>query len=43
MRQFAPRLRPGAYLIAAAPEAAALGYAELEVLVLRIIKSLDNS
>lgn len=42
MRQAAPQLRPGAYLIAAAPEAAALTYAELEDLVLRIVKSLDK-
>lgn len=42
MRRAAPHLRPGAYLIAAAPEAAALTYAELEDLVLRIVKSLDK-
>ena len=43
MRQAAPRLRPGAYLIAAAPEAAALTYAQLEDLVFRIIISLQKS
>lgn len=42
MRQFAPQLRSGAYLIAAAPEAAALSYAQLEDLVFRIIKSFDK-
>ncbi len=43
MRQAAPQLAPGAYLIAASPEAAALSYAELEALVSRITKSLDKS
>jgi hypothetical protein len=42
MRQAAPHLRPGAYLVAAAPEAAALTYAQLEDLVFRIIKSFDK-
>lgn len=43
MRQAAPGLRPGAYLISAAPEAATLPYAELEDLVFRIIKSMDKA
>jgi hypothetical protein len=42
MRQAAPHLRPGAYLIGASTEAAALTYAELEDLVFRIIKALDK-
>jgi hypothetical protein len=42
MRQAAPLLRPGAYLISAAPEAASLPYAELEALVHRLIRSLDK-
>ncbi len=42
MRQAAPQLRPGAYLIAAAPEAATLTYAQLEDLVSRIIISIQK-
>lgn len=42
MRQAAPCLRPGAYMVAASPEAATIPYAELEALVSRIIKSLDK-
>ena len=42
MRQSAPLLRPGAYMIGASPEATILSFSELEVLVARIIKSLDN-
>ncbi len=42
MRQAAPLLRPGAYLVAASSEAATISYAELEALVSRIIKSLDK-
>jgi ribonuclease P protein component len=42
MRQAAPHLRPGAYLIGASTEAAALTYVELEDLVFRIIKALDK-
>jgi hypothetical protein len=41
MRQAAPQLRPGAYLIGVAPEAASLSYAQLEALVSRILLSLD--
>lgn len=43
MRQVAPSLPPGAYLVTARPEAAALPYAQLEDLVLRLIQSLDKS
>jgi hypothetical protein len=42
MRQAAPLLRPGAYMIGASPEATSLSFSELEVLVSRIIKSFDN-
>ena len=42
MRQAGPQLRPGAYLVGAAPEAASLTYAQLEDLVFRMIKSLDQ-
>ena len=42
MREAAPRLRPGAYMIGASPEATSLTFSELEVLVSRIIKSFDN-
>jgi len=42
MRQAAPYLRPGAYLVTAAPEAAGLTYTQLEDLVFPIIKSFDK-
>ncbi|MDA8047013.1 MAG: ribonuclease P protein component [Actinomycetota bacterium] len=42
MRRFAPRMRPGAYLIGVAPEAATLTFTELEDLVKQIMKSLDR-
>ena len=42
MRQAAPHLRPGAYMIGASPEATSLSFSELEDLVSRIIKSLDK-
>lgn len=42
MRQFAPTLRPGAYLIGVGPEAASLPFTELEDLVSRAIKSMEK-
>jgi ribonuclease P protein component len=42
MRQVAADLRPGSYLIGASPEAADLSYAELQNLVVRLIKSLER-
>ena len=42
MRQAAPLLRPGAYMIGASPEATSLSFSELEVLVSRIIKSVET-
>ena len=42
MRQAAPHLRPGAYLIGAAPEAASLTYGQLESLLSTIVKSLET-
>lgn len=41
MRQAAAELRPGAYLVSAAPAAADLPYVELEALVISILKSLE--
>lgn len=41
MRQVAGDLRPGAYLVGVAPEAAHLTYSQLEDLVSRIIQSFD--
>lgn len=42
MRRHASDLQPGAYLIAATPEAAALSYHQLEDLVSRIIPALHT-
>ena len=42
MRQAAPLLRPGAYMIGASTEATSLSFSELEDLVSRIIKSIDK-
>jgi ribonuclease P protein component len=42
MRQNAPRLQPGAYLIGAGPEAAGLSFPQLEGLVGRLIEAVDK-
>ncbi len=43
MRQLAPGLRPGAYLLGVAPPAAGLSFSELEDLVNQIMKQLDRA
>jgi hypothetical protein len=43
MRQFAPDLRPGAYLIGAAPASAQCSYAELETLLRRLVDTAHRS
>jgi ribonuclease P protein component len=43
MREAAPRLRPGAYLVGAAPPAAALSYADLRAHVLEALNQLENT
>jgi ribonuclease P protein component len=43
MRQAAPRMKSGAYLVGVAPEAGALSFHELEDLVTQIMKSLDRT
>ena len=42
MRQAAPHMRPGAYMIGATAPATNLPYSELEELVSRMIKSIEN-
>jgi hypothetical protein len=43
IRQAAPRLRPGSYLIGAAPEAAGLSYHQLEELVSSLLDLIDKA
>ena len=43
MREAAPRLRPGVYLIGAAPAAGQLSYAELKAAVTRALKDLRTA
>jgi hypothetical protein len=43
IRQAGPQLRPGAYLIGAAPEAATLTYAQLERLLSSLITSFETA
>jgi ribonuclease P protein component len=42
MREAAPRLHPGAYLIGAAPEAAQLSYRQLSEIVTRLVESIQR-
>ena len=42
MRDAAPRLQPGAYLIGAAPEAALLSYGQLSELITRLVESIQR-
>jgi len=43
MRESASRLRPGAYLIGASPDAAQLPYPELRAAVSALIKSVEHA
>ena len=42
MREAAPRLQPGAYLIGAAPEAAQLSYGQLSEHIVRLVESVQK-
>jgi ribonuclease P protein component len=42
MREAAPRLQPGAYLIGAGPEAAQLSYGQLGELLVRLVESIQR-
>ena len=43
VNELAPQLRPGAYLIRAAPEAAHLRYEELRATVIRVTDAVGNA